>query len=191
MRSGVRTLHLRCSIHYPHTPLISAAFHCIAQLHMTPEKDTSSSSSARQNIRILYVSKCKTYLQISKTNMMNNTHGNLLDRCASAEQWTCILKARCMWKPARQSSEVWNGKLRWGVFGWNPAPVIICIRQVWCGNWVGHPSSWKTHHRFRPDKWNMAPQSNGNPHKLSQVKDMHIWYLGWLLVLCFWLLVNL
>ena len=31
MRSGVRTLHLAGAIHYPHTPLISAAFHIIAQ----------------------------------------------------------------------------------------------------------------------------------------------------------------
>ena len=31
MRSGVRALHLACSIHYPHTPLILAEFHWIAQ----------------------------------------------------------------------------------------------------------------------------------------------------------------
>ena len=50
MRSGVRTLHLAGAIHYPHTPLISAAFHIIAQPPSpTPLLKHKSHGSCAQN----------------------------------------------------------------------------------------------------------------------------------------------
>ena len=67
MRSGVRTLHLAGAIHYPHTPLISAAFHIIAQPPSpTPLLKHKSHGSSAQNEHFRsWFSKYKTLRRAS------------------------------------------------------------------------------------------------------------------------------